>query len=177
MKIIGSFGFMTMKPMAVILNSHEDDVSEWGAACQQVLETWPYPGTGVAAVSAAIEAEAMELPEEERAEILAMLGIDTPAEARVIEAVSAAADVFTVYTGSETETRAWSVPKGTTALGFAGIIHSDLAQGFIRAEVIPLVQMEAAGSEAEARRQGLIRSEGKDYELKADEVVTVLFSR
>jgi len=177
LKAIGSFGFMTMKSMVVVLNTGEDDVAGWEEAREQAAKLWPYPGTGVAAVSAAIEAEAMELPGDERGEILDMLGIDIPAKTRLIEAVMAAAEVFTVYTGSETEARAWSVPGGTTALGFAGIIHTDLAQGFIRAEVIPLDELEEAGSEAEARRRGLIRSEGKDYELKPDDVVTVLFSR
>ena len=174
---VRSFGFMTLKPMVVVVNSNEDDVSEWESACEQVANLWPYPGTGVAAVSAAIEAEAVELEEEERGEILGALGINTSANKRVSDAVLEAGDVFTVYTGSETESRAWLVPRETTALGFAGIIHTDLAQGFIRAEVIPLDQLETAGSEVEARRQGLIRSEGKEYKLQVDDVVTVLFSR
>ncbi len=174
---VRTFGFMTMKPMVAVLNTGEDDVGGWEEVREQAAKLWPYPGTGVAAVSAAIEAEAMELLEDERTEILAALGIDTPAKTRLIEAVADAADVLTVYTGSETEARAWSVPRGTTALRFAGVIHTDLAQGFIRAEVIPLDELEEAGAEGEARRRGLIRSEGKDYQLKADDVVNVLFSR
>ncbi len=174
---VRSFGFMTLKPMVVILNSSEDDVDDWEAGCEEVSRLWPYPGTAVAAVSAAIEAEAMELPEEEREEILGGLGIDMPANERMLDAVSAAADVITVYTGNETESRAWSVSRGTTALELAGIIHTDLARRFIRAEVIPMAELEAAGSEAEARRQGLIRSEGKEYALQVDDLVKVLFSR
>ena len=177
LRLIGSFGFMTLKPMVVIINSGEDDINKWSTMCQEVKDIWPYSHTGVTAVSAAIECEAMDLSEDERCEILDSLGIERPVTMRMSDAVSLASDKLTVYTGSETEVRAWSVPRGSTALDFAAIIHTDLAQGFIRAEVIAFDELERSGSEGAARRRGLIRSEGKNYKLQPNEVVTVLFSR
>ena len=173
---VRSFGFVTMKPMVVVVNTGEDDAGEWETACELVRELWPYPGTGVMACSAAIEVEARELGAD-GSEILEMLGIERAADARLSEEVARAAGMMTVYTGSETETRAWLAPRGASALDFAGMIHSDLARGFIRAEVIQLDVLGEAGSEAEARRQGLIRSEGKGYELQPGDLLTVLFSK
>ena len=174
--LVRSFGFMTMKPMVVVLNTGEDEVAGWAAQCEQVRELWPFPGTGVMACSAAIEAEAGELGEE-GGEILEALGIEGAASGRLAVAVVEAAGLIPIYTGSESEARAWLARRGASALDFAGMIHSDLARGFIRAEVIALDLLDAAGSEAEARRLGQIRSEGKEYRLVPDELVHVLFSR
>jgi ribosome-binding ATPase len=174
--LVRSFGFMTMKPMVVVLNTGEDEAAGWAAACDRVRELWPFPGTGVMACSAAIEAEAGELGED-GGEILEALGIEGAASARLAEAVVEAAGLIPIYTGSESEARAWLARRGASALDFAGMIHSDLARGFIRAEVIALDLLDAAGSEAEARRLGQIRSEGKEYRLVPDELVHVLFSR
>ncbi len=174
--LVRSFGFMTMKPMVVVLNTGEDGAAGWAAECDRVRELWPFPGTGVMACSAAIEAEAGELGEDGD-EILAALGIEGAAGARLAAAVVEAAGLIPIYTGSESEARAWLARRGASALDFAGTIHTDIGRGFIRAEVISLDDLRAAGSEAEARRQGLIRSEGKQHVLEAEDVVNVLFSR
>ncbi|MDP6350503.1 MAG: DUF933 domain-containing protein [Chloroflexota bacterium] len=174
--LVRSFGFMTMKPMVVVLNTGEDEAAGWAVECDRVRELWPFPGTGVMACSATIEAEAGELGEDGD-ETLGAFGIEGAAGARLAEAVVEAAGLIPIYTGSESEARAWLVDRGTTALDFAGKIHTDIARGFIRAEVIPLDSLAAAGSEAEARRRGQIRSEGKEHVLEAEDVVNVLFSR
>ena len=85
-------------------------------------------------------------------------------------------DLITFFTAGEKETRAWTLRKGSTALDAAETIHSDIARGFIRAEVIRWDDLVAAGSHADARRQGLERVEGKTYEVQDGDVLNIRFN-
>ena len=84
-------------------------------------------------------------------------------------------DLITFFTAGEKETRAWTLRKGSTALDAAETIHSDIARGFIRAEVIRWDDLVSAGSHADARRQGLERVEGKTYEVQDGDVLSIRF--
>jgi ribosome-binding ATPase YchF (GTP1/OBG family) len=104
------------------------------------------------------------------------LGIAEPSRGRVIGLTYELLGLFSFYTAGEDECRAWTLRRGSTAVEAAGVIHSDLARGFIRAEVIGVEDLLDAGSMAEARRRGVLRQEGKQYVVGQDDVINVLFN-
>jgi ribosome-binding ATPase YchF (GTP1/OBG family) len=116
------------------------------------------------------------MDEAEGRALLEEFGVKEPGLETVIGASYAALDLITFLTTGEDETRAWQVRRGAKAPEAAGAIHSDLERGFIRAEVVSYDELVAAGSEKEARARGLIRTEGKDYEVREGDVLHVLFS-
>ena len=118
----------------------------------------------------------LELPEEDRPAFLAETGITEPLGRRLFRAALGALDAITFYTASENEARAHVVRSGTTAVEAAGKIHSDMARGFIRAETIGWTTLEACGSYKEARAQGKVRLEGKDYVIQDGDVVLFRFN-
>jgi ribosome-binding ATPase YchF (GTP1/OBG family) len=127
-------------------------------------------------VCAKIESEIAELPPDEAAAFRADLGLAEPALDRLIRATYQLLGLISFFTVGPDEVRAWTVPAGTRAQDAAGAIHSDLERGFIRAEVIAWDKLLAAGSEANAKKQGVMRTEGRDYIVKDGEIVHVLFS-
>jgi ribosome-binding ATPase YchF (GTP1/OBG family) len=114
-------------------------------------------------------------PEEARA-LLEEFGVAEPGLDRVIAASYAAIDLITFLTTGEDETRAWEVRRGAKAPEAAGVIHTDLERGFIRAEVIGYDDLVAAGSMEQAKAAGKIRVEGKDYEVAEGDILHVRFA-
>jgi GTP-binding protein YchF len=133
-------------------------------------------GTACVAVNAKIEAELRELPEADAAAFLEELGIDCPALDRVTLAAYALLDLIPFFTTGPKETRAWTIRRGQNAQTAAGRIHTDLARGFIRAEVIEWDRLLDAGSEVEAKRRGWVRVEGRDYVVADGDVLNVRFN-
>ena len=127
---------------------------------------------GPAGIDVKLEAELVELSDEEAREFRA----GPSALEDVARRVFAAAGLLTFFTAGENETRAWTLEKGRTALDAAASIHSDIAQGFIRAEVIRWDDLVAAGSHAEAAKRGLQRLEGKTYAVEDGDVLNIRFS-
>jgi len=127
---------------------------------------------GPAGVDVKLEAELSELPEEEAAEFRE----GPPALEEVVRRVFEAVGLITFFTVGEKETRAWTLLRGESALAAAASIHSDIAQGFIRAEVIRWDDLVTAGSHAEAAKRGLQRLEGKTYVVEDGDVLNVRFS-
>ena len=166
-----------MKPAAVVLNTNEDAASSWPELISETGSLCPYPHTAAAAVAAQFEAEASLLEPEEAREFLQSSGISGTALERVSRAFHQATETILVYTCNLDQAQAWRVARGSTAIEFAETIHSDIARGFIRAETISHAGLVQAGSYAEARRHGAVRSEGRDYVLRDGDVVEVLFSR
>jgi ribosome-binding ATPase len=127
---------------------------------------------GQSGVDVKLEAELSELPDEEAADFR-----DGPSALEdVARRVFEAAGLLTFFTAGENETRAWTLERGRTALEAAASIHSDIAQGFIRAEVIRWDDLVAAGSHAEAAKRGLQRLEGKTYVVEDGDVLNVRFN-
>jgi ribosome-binding ATPase len=127
---------------------------------------------GSAGVDLALEAELAQLPPEEAAAFR-----DGPSALDdVVRRLFAALDLLSFFTTGDKETRAWTLRRGRTALDAAGTIHTDMARGFIRCEVIRWDDLVACGSHAEVSRQGLMRLEGKAYEVADGDVLTVRFS-
>ena len=133
-------------------------------------------GAKAVVVSAAIEAEIVTLPPEDRAEFLSELGLSETGLARVIRAGYELLGLLTFFTAGPKEARAWTIPVGSKAPQAAGAIHSDFERGFIRAETIAFEDYSTLGGEAGARDAGKLRSEGKDYVVKDGDVMLFRFN-
>src|SRR6266550_3768088 len=133
-------------------------------------------GSEVVAVSARLEAELAELPEEDAAEYLEALGLPKLGAERVIQVGYRLLNLITFLTAGEDEVRAWTVTRGAKAPEAAGKIHSDIERGFIRAEVTRFEDFMACGSFAAATKKGLLRLEGKDYVIQDGDIAHFRFN-
>jgi GTP-binding protein YchF len=184
---IKDLGLLTLKPMIFVANVAEDDLAA------AVNPEAPDPGTirpildalqtaateneaEMAVISAQLEAELAELAEEDAAEYLQSLGLDSTGLSRFIAAAYRELGLLTFLTAGEPEVRAWTVRQGARAPEAAGAIHSDIERGFIRVEVTPFDKLVEAGSPARAKEQGFTRLEGKDYVMREGDVVYFRFS-
>jgi ribosome-binding ATPase len=127
-------------------------------------------------VYASIEAETAEMDPGEARVLLDEFGVHEPGLDKVIRAGYGALDLITFLTTGEDETRAWEVRRGAKAPEAAGVIHTDLERGFIRAEVIGYDDLVAAGSMDAAKARGLVRVEGKEYVVREGDVLHVRFA-
>jgi ribosome-binding ATPase len=169
--VLSGFGLMTRKPQLILLN-----VAEGETRSAQELAGDPGEGIQVLSLQGAIEMEIAQLSGEEAAEFLAEYGIEQPGRERVIQASYDLLHLQSFFTVGDDEVRAWTISRSATALDAAGTIHSDLARGFIRAEVIGWQELLDLGGLAEARKQGSLRIEGKTYTVRDGEVVHIRFN-
>jgi GTP-binding protein YchF len=176
-KTIRGFRFLTEKPVLVLLNVGEGDLPAADALAARITDAYRHEQALVAALSAKIEMELGELEPDEAAVFMEELGIAESGLARVIRLSYALLGLISFLTAGPDEVRAWPIPGGSTAVDAAGAIHTDLAKGFIRAEVVAYVDLLDLGSTGEARRNGKLRSEGRTYLVKDGDVVEILFSR
>jgi len=172
------YTFLSMKPLLIVVNADEADASRLaqggaGFGLGAILEK---PNLAVVALSAKIESEIAELSPEDAAAFRAELGIDEPALERMIRASYGLLGRISFFTVGEDECRAWTIRKGTPARTAAGVIHSDIERGFIRAELVPYADLVAAGNWAACRERGTLRLEGKDYILQDGDVVHFRFN-
>ena len=128
------------------------------------------------AMSGKVEMEIAQLASEEQREFLQDLGIAEPARDRFIRAAYSLLDLVSFLTSGEDECRAWSIKRGTTAHRAAGVIHSDIERGFIRAEVTRFEDLAELGSEARCREHGKLKLEGKEYVVQDGDVVHFRFN-
>ncbi len=178
-KAIRGFTFLSEKPILHCLNLAEPDIAkgEALAAAFGIEEITRRPGTVVGWVSAVIEGEIARLEPPARAAFLADLGLREPAIVRVLKECYALLGLVSFFTVGDDEVRAWSIRAGTRAQDAAGVVHSDMARGFIRAEVAGYDELIAAnGSMAELKQKGRLRLEGKDYPVKDGEIFHVRFN-
>jgi GTP-binding protein YchF len=175
LKAIASFGFLTLKPTLLVVNLADEQAGEAVVARLEPVVR-ELPRTAVLALPAKLEMELGELSAEEAAEFRQAMGIGASQLGEVIRAAYDLADLISFFTAGEDECRAWTIHRGTPAQEAAGEIHSDLARGFIRAEVIRWDQLLEAGSEANAKRHGWVRQEGKSYIVADGDVIHVLFN-
>lgn len=173
-RLLRSFNFMTLKPMVIVANVDEAHIQ----SCEQVHPLQSYcheHGESCMALCAEIEYEITQLSPEEEPEFLQAMGIEEPARLRLLHEVYRVLRLITFFTFNENEVRAWTLTHGSTALEAAGRIHSDLARGFIRAEVLSWQQMERHGSWDSAKHAGAIRLEHKDYVVQDGDVIFIRF--
>jgi ribosome-binding ATPase YchF (GTP1/OBG family) len=134
------------------------------------------PRTAVIALPGKLEMELGELSPDEAEEFMQALGVSASELGSVTRRAYELAELISFFTAGEDECRAWTIRSGTNAQDAAGAIHSDLARGFIRAEVIRWDQLLEAGSEAAAKKRGWVRQEGKSYIVADGDVIHVLFN-
>jgi GTP-binding protein YchF len=170
------FQFLSQKPVLVVLNIDEGRLGEATALEAAGRSRYAQPSSDVAALAGKIEAELTQLAAADAAAFMEDLGIAEPSRGRVVRLTYALLGLFSFFTVGEDECRAWTLRSGATAVDAAAAIHTDLARGFIRAEVVTYEDLMACGSIAEARKRGLLRSEGKNYEVKDGDVIQVLFN-
>ena len=162
-KSVNSFGFLTAKPILYVANVAEDDLEGKSPLVEKVREHAKAAGAGMCMVCAKIESEIAELEPEERGEMLEAVGLTEPALAVLAREAYRTLGLESYFTAGEKEVRAWTIPTGATGPEAAGVIHTDFEKGFIRAEVFTLEDLETHGSEAEIKKAGKLRVEGKAY--------------
>jgi GTP-binding protein YchF len=176
-RIIKNFDFLTMKPVIIVVNISEQDIATGKnlPSLKPLLEQAELDHTEVIVLCASVEQEVASLPEEEQRDYLDALGIEEPARDRLIRAAYRALGVMSFFTVGEDEVRAWTVSQGSTALLAAGRIHSDLARGFIRAEVLAFDDLIAAKTWEAAKAANKLRLEGKEYPVKDGDILNIRF--
>jgi GTP-binding protein YchF len=165
------FGFLSRRPMLVVLNVAEADAAR-PLAPELEAEVRAQGAEGLA-LSAEVEAEIAELDPAEQPAFLESIGLRESARERFIRAAYHLLDLVSFFTVGEDEVRAWTVHRGDKAPRAAGRIHSDLERGFIRAEVVHYEDFMAAGGEAKAREKGRMRLEGKEYVVRDGDILHV----
>jgi len=171
-----SLNLLTAKPRLYVANVSEDQLPEGGELAQKVKEKAATEGAEAIVLCAALEAELASWEKEEARAYLAEVGLEAPGLERFIWAGYRLLDYITFFTTTGgREVRAWTLRRGQTALEAAAKIHTDMAKGFIRAEVIHYTDLLAAGSFANAREKGLLRLEGKDYIVQDGDVIHIRF--
>jgi hypothetical protein len=166
--------YLTGKPVLFVANVDEEGLYGENPGYQALCRR--FGAERVLPLSAKLEAECAELEQEERTEFLAQLGFTEDCLPRLIEATFRLLGLIRFYTFANNKLRAWEIPHGTDAVTAAGKIHTDMQTGFIRAEIIELADLKKYPSLPELRKQGLVRSEGKDYQLRDGDLVHFLFS-
>jgi ribosome-binding ATPase len=172
---------LTAKPVLYAANVAEDELGEGGEALgnahvQVVRRLAEDEGAEVVVISAQVESELAELEGEERAEYLADLGLDRSGLERLIDHAYRLLGLLTYFTAGPQESRAWTVPDGSTAPRAAREIHTDFERGFIKAEVIAFDDYDRLGSESAARDAGRLRIEGKEYLVADGDVIHFRFN-
>src|SRR6266566_739445 len=164
-KLLKSFSFLTAKPVLYVANIGEDQIGKDSAEHAEVIP-----------LSARLEAEIRELPDEEAAVFLEDAGLKEAALPTFIHAAYRLLKLVTFLTAGDPEVRAWTVRQGARAPEAAGVIHSDIERGFIKAEIVAYDDLIAAGSYAAARERGKVRLEGRDYVMKDGDVCLFRFN-
>ncbi|MEX2081187.1 MAG: redox-regulated ATPase YchF, partial [Dehalococcoidia bacterium] len=175
-KLLEGSQFLTSKPLLIVINIGEAELGRRGSLEEEQRAQHSGPGRDVAVFSGKFEMELNELSEEDAGEFRASAGVSESGMAEAIRLSYALLGLISFLTAGPDECRAWTVEGGATAPVAAGKIHSDLQRGFIRAEVTGYADLVAAGSEAEAKKRGLVRTEGKEYIVQDGDVLNILFN-
>lgn len=169
-------GLLSAKPVIYVCNVGEADVIGGNQHVRAVADVAAAEGADVVIISARIEEELAQLDPADASAFLADMGLSEPGLDRLIRTGYHTLGLITFFTAGEKEVRAWTVKRGAKAPEAAGEIHSDFERGFIRAEVIGVDELVAAGSIANARARGKLRLEGKEYVVQDGDVIHFLFN-
>lgn len=167
---------LTMKPIIYAANVSESDLAAGNPWVEKVRELATKEGSEVIVISAQVESELVELPEEDRQEFLESLGVKEGGLQSLIRTTYDLLGLQTYFTTGPKETRAWTIVKGMTAPQAAGVIHTDFERGFIRAETVSYKDLVECGSNQAAKEKGLVRSEGKEYVVQEGDVMLFRFN-
>jgi len=173
-KTLANYQFLTAKPMLAVLNIGEGQISQASQLEGEIGSL--YPQFAVVALCGKLEMELAQLSDTEAKEFRESMGLSKPALDRVIDVSYRLLGLISFFTTVSSELKAWTIPGGTPAPKAAGKIHSDMERGFIRAEVISYGDLQNCGNLPEARKRGLLRTEGKNCIIQDGDVVTFLFN-
>ncbi|MCB1501320.1 MAG: redox-regulated ATPase YchF [Bauldia sp.] len=175
-KAFAALNLLTAKPVLYVANVEETSAATGNSLSAKVEEMAAAEGAGCVVISAAIEAEIAQLPDEEQRDFLDSLGLEEPGLDRLIRAGYALLGLITYFTAGVKEVRAWTIPDGARAPQAAGVIHTDFEKGFIRAQTIAYDDFTGLGGEQPAKEAGKARDEGKDYVVKDGDVLHFKFN-
>lgn len=167
-KVLASFGFLSRKPQIVVFNISEDQ--------KPVEFSSPHPHTNAVSMAAKLEMDLAALEPEDAAMFMEEFGVTETSLVRLIRMSYDLLGLQTFFTAGEKEVHAWTLRRGGTAKDAAGVIHTDLEKGFIRAEIVAYEDMIKYKSNAEARNHGRLRVEGKDYPMADGDIIEVRFN-
>lgn len=171
LRAVRSFAFLTLKPVLVLINTGDEVISP------DQLVAYEHEHTAVMSLQGRLEMEIAQLDLAEATVFMAEFGIAEPALSRMIRTSYDLVGLQSFFTVGEDEVRAWTIPKTATAVEAAAAIHSDLARGFIRADVVSYQDfMAAKGSMSEARKAGKARLEGKEYLVQDGDILHIRFA-
>lgn len=173
-KTIQHYQFLTEKPMMIILNIGEDQLSQSVIIEAEIRES--HLQFAVIAICGKLEMELSQLDDSSAREFRDTMGLTEPALDRVIRSSYSLLGLLSFFTTGEDEVKAWTILNNSTAPQAAGKVHSDIERGFIRAEVISFVDFERCGNMSEARKKGLLRTEGKNYIVQNGDMINFLFN-
>jgi hypothetical protein len=174
--LVATFGLMTAKPVLYCCNVGEGDLPAGNAYSDAVKARAVKENAGVVVLCGKVEAELAELPEGDRADLLASYGLVEPALATLARECYRLLGLQSYFTAGEKEIRAWTIRKGALAPEAAGVIHTDFEKGFIRAQVFSVDDLDEYGSEAAIKAAGKLRIEGKDYVVRDGDIMHFLFN-
>jgi GTP-binding protein YchF len=174
--ILQGLNLLTSHPVLYVCNVSEADAATGNEHTRKVEEMAAAQGARTVVISAAIEAEVAQLPDDEELEFLASMGLEEPGLDKLIRAGYELLRLITFFTVGPKETRAWTVHKGAKAPQAAGVIHTDFERGFIRAQTIAYNDFVTFGGEVPAKEAGKARDEGKEYVVQDGDVMLFKFN-
>ncbi|WP_228288200.1 DUF933 domain-containing protein [Thermosipho ferrireducens] len=176
-KLVSSFSLVTLKPIVVAVNLDENQFTNDNYPSKDdVLKLCKNYNFAYLQLCGQLEKEISELPEEERLEFLKELGIEETGIERLSKTMYNQLGLISFFTVGKDEVRAWTLRKGSSAVDAAGVIHTDLARGFIKAEIMKYEDLVKFGSEKEVKEKGLMKLVGKDYIVQDGDIITVRFN-
>lgn len=171
--VMKNYQFLSLKPIITAFNVDESQLSDPSNRLSEYLKNLGEKKVPAFVVCGPIEEEIAQLDPEDQPEFLASLGLDKPASARVIRVIYDTLGLITFFTAGESETRAWSLKRGSNALKAAGTIHNDIAKGFIRAEVVHYNDYLESGNLDAAYSAGKMKLEGKEYVMQDGDLLHI----
>lgn len=175
-KVISGYTFLSQKPLLVVANIDESEIGKSSAPLEKLLQFATAKGAPLLAFCGKIEMEIAQMDESERGEFLSALGIEEPSRAKLVRAAYSLLDAIPFFTVGEDEVKAWTITRGTIAQEAARKIHSDIARGFIRAEVVAFDALQNCGSWNAAKDKGQVRLEGKEYVVQDGDCINYRFA-
>jgi GTP-binding protein YchF len=176
LRTLQGLNLLTAHPVLYVCNVAEAAAATGNEHTRAVEAMAATQGAGTVVISAAIEAEVAQLPDDEELEFLASMGLEEPGLDKLIRAGYDLLHLITYFTAGPKETRAWTILKGTKAPQAAGVIHTDFERGFIRAQTIAYDDFVALGGEVAAKEAGKARDEGKEYVVQDGDVLLFKFN-
>ena len=176
LRLLQGLNLLTSHPVLYVCNVAEKDAATGNEHTRAVEKMAEAQGARAVVISAAIEAEVAQLPDDEELEFLASMGLEEPGLDKLIRAGYELLDLITYFTAGPKETRAWTVEKGAKAPQAAGVIHTDFERGFIRAQTIAYNDFVTLGGEVAAKEAGKARDEGKEYVVQDGDILLFKFN-